>query len=173
MTKPRAQTWCQWVILILALFLRWPLAEPHWYHGDEWAFTVHPLGFWSGDLNPHFFNYPTLQFYFNSIVYYLYYLLFGDEAIDSFIAYRYFVQDADLIAIARGISTLAAVATVAVAMRIGTTLYGTKNGLFCLRHIRIYANCSTLFLALLDGRRVDRDPPPAVSARPRSAASVH
>jgi|TARA_B110000495_G_C23033200_1_gene616029 hypothetical protein len=50
-----------------------------WSHGDEWAFIIHPLGFWSGDFNPHFFNYPTFQLYINSALYYLYYLLFAAE----------------------------------------------------------------------------------------------
>ncbi len=118
-----------WLILGLAFVLRWPFAEPQWFHGDEWAFTVHPLGFWSGDLNPHFFNYPTLQFYLNSVVYYLYFLLFITETLEGFVAYRYFVQDADLIAIARGISTLTAVGTVAATICLGTSLYGRRGGL--------------------------------------------
>ena len=130
MAKVKHETWFAGLILGLAFVLRWPFAEPQWFHGDEWAFTVHPLGFWSGDLNPHFFNYPTLQFYLNSVVYYIYYLLFSSEPVESFLAYRYFVQDADLIAIARGISTLAAVATVAVTMRLGRSLYGSMGGLF-------------------------------------------
>ena len=50
-------------VLLLGLWLRWPLLEPQWQHIDEQAFIDYPLGFWSGDLNPHFFNYPTLFMY--------------------------------------------------------------------------------------------------------------
>ena len=129
MTCAKHRSSFTWLILALALVLRWPFPEPQWSHGDEWAFTVHPLGFWSGDLNPHFFNYPTLQFYLNSVVYYLYFLFFSTETLESFVAYRYFVHDADLIAIARGISTLTAVGTVAATICLGTALYGRRGGL--------------------------------------------
>ena len=54
------------LITLAALWLRWPYPEPAWTHIDERAFTTNPLGFWSGDLNPHFFKYPTLQFYLSS-----------------------------------------------------------------------------------------------------------
>ena len=64
-------------LFVWALYLRWPLPAPEWQHVDERAFILHPLGFWSGDFNPHFFNYPTLHFYLASALYYLYYLM-GD-----------------------------------------------------------------------------------------------
>ena len=54
------------LITLAALWLRWPYPEPAWTHIDERAFTTSPLGFWSADLNPHFFKYPTLQFYLSS-----------------------------------------------------------------------------------------------------------
>ena len=122
--------WCACLggILLLALFLRWPWPEPLWIHVDEKRFIHLPLGFWSGDLNPHFFNYPTLQFYLVSLVYYVYYLL-GSEPLMSFVAYRYFVDATDLIAIARGLGTLMSVGTVAVVAFIGRRLYGAAGGL--------------------------------------------
>ena len=51
------------LITLAALWLRWPYPEPAWTHIDIRAFTSSPLGFGSADLNPHFFKYPTLQFY--------------------------------------------------------------------------------------------------------------
>ena len=54
------------LITLAALWLRWPYPEPARTHIDKRAFTTSPLGFWSGDLNPHFFKYPTLQFYLSS-----------------------------------------------------------------------------------------------------------
>ena len=127
----RRQVVCQAAILGVVLVVRWPFPEPRWElgGGDEWAFVVHCLGFFSGDLNPHFFKYPTLHFYLTSVLYYLYYLLFSGENLEHFIAYRYFVADWDLLAIARGFNTLLAVATVAVVMAIGRRLYGRGGGL--------------------------------------------
>ncbi len=40
-------------LFFVGLYLRWPLPAPEWQHVDERAFILHPLGFWSGDLNPH------------------------------------------------------------------------------------------------------------------------
>lgn len=115
-------------VLLLALWLRWPLPEPAWQHVDEQAFVDLPLGFWSGSLNPHFFNYPTFHLYLVSALYYLYFLLASPESLEAFVAYRYFVADHDLIALARGLNTLLAVGTVAVTVHLGRRLYGEKGG---------------------------------------------
>ncbi|MBM3277881.1 MAG: glycosyltransferase family 39 protein [Candidatus Handelsmanbacteria bacterium] len=115
-------------LLLLALWLRWPLPEPQWQHVDELAFIDYPLGFWSGDLNPHFFNYPTFHLYLLSALYYLYFLLCGSESLLSFIAYRYFADGHDLLAIARGLNSLLASGTVGVTILLGRRLYGEKGG---------------------------------------------
>ena len=49
------------LMLLAALWIRWPVPSMAWTHIDEKALVNHPLGFFSGDLNPHFFNYPTLS----------------------------------------------------------------------------------------------------------------
>ncbi len=115
-------------LLLLALWLRWPLPEPGWQHVDEWVYVVHPLGFWGGDFNPHFLIYPTFHLYLLSALYYLYYLLFSPESLEAFVAYRYFVDDHDLVALARGLNTLLAVGTVAVTVQLGRRLYGEGGG---------------------------------------------
>jgi 4-amino-4-deoxy-L-arabinose transferase-like glycosyltransferase len=112
----------------VALWLRWPLPEPQRRHVDEQAFVDYPLGFWGGDLNPHFFNYPTFHLYLLSAVYYLYFLLFSSEPLTSFVAYRYFADPHDLIAIARGLNSLMVVGTVALTICLGRRLYGEKGG---------------------------------------------
>jgi len=117
------------LILLAALLLRWPFPTSPWTHGDEWAFIVHPLGFWSGDFNPHFFNYPTLQLYLTSALYYLYYLLFSSEPLEEFVAYRYFIDDRDLLVLARASIAMMATGTVAVTMLLGRSLYGKRGGL--------------------------------------------
>jgi len=115
--------------LLLSLFLRWPYPGPEWIHVDEWQFVLRPLGFWSGDLNPHFFNYPTFQFYLASLLYYPYYLFFHGGAIEHFIAYRYFAGGEDLIGLVRGLHSLMATGSVAVCGFLGRRLYGPLGGL--------------------------------------------
>ncbi len=117
------------LILVVALFLRWPFPEPSWTHVDEWVLVVFPLGFWSGDLNPHFFNYPTFHLYLLSAIYYLYYLLAGESTATHFLTYRYFVDDADLVAIARGVGSLMSAGTVGACAFLARRLYGSMGGL--------------------------------------------
>ena len=117
-------------LLLLALWLHWPWPAPLWQHVDERAFILHPLGFWSGDLNPHFFNYPTLHFYLASVLYYLYYLLVSSEPLSSFIAYHYFVDGADLIGLVRGFNSALSALTGVVCALIGRRLYGLWGGLW-------------------------------------------
>ena len=117
-----------WAIVLLALALRWPFSSPEWSHVDERAFVLYPLGFWGGDFNPHFFNYPTLTLYVASALYYVYFLLFSAESLNYFVAYRYFVDPADLLAIARTANTLVSAVTVAVCMAAAGRLYGRTGG---------------------------------------------
>ena len=71
----RSKTFLPYLVVAAALWVRWPIPEPLWSHIDEQILVYTPLGFWSGDLNPHRFNYPSLQFYLNSFLYYCYYLI--------------------------------------------------------------------------------------------------
>ncbi|MFT5374609.1 MAG: 4-amino-4-deoxy-L-arabinose transferase-like glycosyltransferase, partial [Candidatus Latescibacterota bacterium] len=111
----------------LALWLRW--ADFTWMHIDERVFVERTLGFWSGDLNPHFFNYPTLQLYLASLAQYVYFFFFVDTPVEAFIAYAYFADDHAMLAIARGLTTIMAVATVPAVAALGRRLYGTSGGL--------------------------------------------
>ena len=121
--------WGAGAILLLALALRWPVPTPSWTHFDEIAFIVLPLGFWSGDLNPHYFNYPTFHFYLSSLLYLLYYLVTSAESVEQFVAYHLLVDGRDLLALVRGANTLLAVATVGVVACLGRHLYGVREGL--------------------------------------------
>lgn len=112
-------------ICALALYLRWPLSGLDWSHVDERAFILYPLGFWSGDFNPHFFNYPTFHLYLVSALYYLYYLFFSPDSLDYFVAYHYLVDGTDLLALSRTLNVLLSVGTVLCCWRIGRRLYGT------------------------------------------------
>ena len=115
-------------LFVWTLYLRWPLPAPEWQHVDERAFILHPLGFWSGDLNPHFFNYPTLHFYLASALYYLYYLSGDFVSLDAFVAYRYFVDGSDLIEWVRGFNSVLSALTGGVCALIGRRLYGVWGG---------------------------------------------
>ncbi|HIL11225.1 MAG TPA: phospholipid carrier-dependent glycosyltransferase, partial [Candidatus Latescibacteria bacterium] len=113
---------------LLALFLRWPYPEPAWIHIDERIFLLHPLKLWSGDLNPHFFIYPTLHIYLTSILYYLYYLCCHSAPLEDFVAYYFFVDGSGLIEVARCFNTLLSAATAVVVAAIGRRLYGMSAG---------------------------------------------
>ena len=66
-------------ILLVALLLRvWGVNYdlPYIYHPDEPGYIIISQNiFKTGDLNPHFFNYPSLFFYINALAYIPYYLL--------------------------------------------------------------------------------------------------
>ena len=122
-----------WVLMAVALVLRWPMPEFDWNHFDESSFVVLPLGFWGGDLDPHFFNYPTFHFYLVSIAYFLYYCLgwsvgqFG--SMQAFVAERYFIDGADLLVIARSLNSLLSALTVLTVGLLGRRLQGAAFGL--------------------------------------------
>ena len=140
-SPPFAARYWFWLLagtVLLSLWLRWPLPAPEWSHFDEESLVLIPLGFWSGDLNPHFFNYPTLQFYLVSLLYLAGFLLADSGPLEQFVAYRYFVDGSDLLSLARGFSTVMAAATVAVTGFLGRLLYGAFGGLL-----------AALFLALM------------------------
>ncbi|MBT5327589.1 MAG: phospholipid carrier-dependent glycosyltransferase, partial [Gemmatimonadetes bacterium] len=123
----RSKTFLPYLVVAAALWVRWPIPEPLWSHIDEQILVYTPLGFWSGDLNPHRFNYPSLQFYLNSFLYYCYYLISHRGPLEGFLAVKYFVDSTDLLSVARAAVTITAVATVAVTMRIGQRLYGQRG----------------------------------------------
>lgn len=67
------------IILLIAIVVRlWGINYdlPYIYHPDEPVYiTISQHIFKTGDLNPHFFNYPSLFFYINTTAYIPYYLL--------------------------------------------------------------------------------------------------
>ena len=85
------------LIGLLALALRvWALdfGLPSWLHPDEFSFVFIPLNFFSGDLNPHFFTYPTFHYYLLALVYLVHfaweYLFGADYSLEQFLALHYF-----------------------------------------------------------------------------------
>ena len=119
-------------LLLGALLRAWALnfGLPSWLHPDEYSFVFFPLNFWSGDLNPHFFTYPTLQYYLLALAYLCY---FGAQqavesglSSDQFIAFHYFWDRTELLSIARSLSALMGVATVGCTALLARAAYGKR-----------------------------------------------
>jgi tetratricopeptide (TPR) repeat protein len=125
----RAYAACLTAVIFAAAWLRWPLPGPEWRHVDERAFLLQPLAFLGGDFDPHFYNYPTLQLYLAAALYRLYHALFVPGSLEAFVAWRYFVDGSDVLGLARGLTTVMAVATVFIAALLGRRLYGRLGGL--------------------------------------------
>ena len=117
------------LLFLLGLYLRWPYPTPGWIHIDERVFLLNPLKLWSGDLNPHFFIYPTLHIYLTAALYYGYYWLGPHLPIEHFVAYQYFVDGSELIAVTRHFNTLLSTITAVVIALAGRRLYGVIPGL--------------------------------------------
>ena len=77
--RPNQKQFSIFVILLLAALLRiWGLdfgLPNDRCRPDEYMISVVALGMGNGDLNPHFFNYPTLFIYLCFICYGLYFVL--------------------------------------------------------------------------------------------------
>ncbi len=136
--------------LALAALLRFQALDfglPSWLHPDEYSFVFFPLNFWSGDLNPHFFTYPTLQYYLLSILYLAYFgLQFAagsSHTIEQFVAFHYFWDRTDLMWLARSLSAFMGWATVGWTALLARIAYGRKAAVIaallmavCPLHVR-------------------------------------
>lgn len=122
-------------IALLAAGLRlWGLiGGPPLRHPDEIFMVIFPLDFFSGDLNPHRFYYPTFHFYLLGLVYGLCFLaqkLFGARwSAAEFVAYHYFWNPEGLLVWARLTSVAFAVGTVWWTACLARRLYGSRAGL--------------------------------------------
>ncbi len=131
-------------LLVRLLGIGWGL--PFFYHVDEKGFGRFTIGYFSGDLDPHFFLVPSLYTYLTASVWAGYYLggkvagRFTDPA--AFIkAYR---QDPTVFVIlGRILSTLLGVGTILLVFAIGRKMYGTRAGalaalmlVFSLEHVK-------------------------------------
>ncbi len=125
-------------ILALALVLRaWGMnfGLPYLYHPDEPGYVVIAQNIIkTGDLNPHFFNYPSLFFYLNTLAYVPYYLvarLTGGLTSTADIAGPTMLiggsgttLQPETFLLGRGLSILFAVASVGLVFAIGRRLTG-------------------------------------------------
>jgi len=121
-------------VLLLALWLRargldWGL--PHPYHPDEGSILFHSLAFGTGDLNPHWFRWPSLLMYVMFAIYGAYFLigrvvgLFG-APVDLLRSYLSDLSPFWLMG--RWVSVIAGTATVWVTYRLGKRAFGAAAG---------------------------------------------
>lgn len=132
-----ARTWHLFlglIVLLAALLRLWGLFwGPPLRHPDEILPVVSPLSFFSGDLNPHRFYYPTFHFYLLGLVYGLCFLtqkLFGvGWSASEFVAYHYFWNPEGLLVWARLTSVAFALGTVWWTACLARRLSGSSAGL--------------------------------------------
>jgi 4-amino-4-deoxy-L-arabinose transferase-like glycosyltransferase len=133
-----------WLLLAVAAAVRFyglRFGMPHvWARPDELVVVDVAQAFLTGNLNPHFWAYPTLFMYALALFDYMYYL-FGRsigwfQSISHFLA-LWHVQWTPLFMIARTVSAFAGTLTVAVVYRIAGRLFD-----------RLTAAIAALFLAL-------------------------
>jgi hypothetical protein len=123
------------VILVIALMMRllgitWGL--PYVFYPDEAVIVNHAVAFGTGDLNPHYFIYPSLYMYVVSFIYgtsYMFGWLSGVfSSTDDFV--RLFFNDATLFYLpGRLIAALSGVGTVALVYVYGRRVYDHRVGL--------------------------------------------
>ena len=106
---------------------------PHPYaRPDERTIIRIALGFGSGDLNPHFFNYDTLFMYILICLYILYYLfglISGRYAGTADFIQEYVIDASNFHLIARCLSAFLGVLTVYVLYQIVKRLFGKKEAI--------------------------------------------
>ncbi len=146
--NPRAEVVAFVTILAAAAGLRLVgirFGLPYVFYPDEALIVNHAVGFGTGDLNPHYFVYPTLYMYALFLVYGIAYIggrlvgVFGSS--DDFV--RLFFTDATPFYLpGRLIAATCGVLTVALAYRLGKRHYGVRVGLsaaallaFCVYHV--------------------------------------
>ncbi len=132
----RAKGWAPLVgVLALALVLRlWGIAYglPHLYNWDEPTVVNRAMRFGSGDLNPHFFYYPTLWMYTLFALFGAYFgagKLTGHFHSASDLGVEYFTDPTNTYLIARIATAVVGTLTVLAAYRVGARLWGRSTGL--------------------------------------------
>lgn len=112
---------CKWrlvcIVLLAGLLRLWGLwSGPPIQHADEFRFVYIPLGFFSGDLNPHHFIYPTLHYYVLWALYGAFFIFQNAFATGWTFAETtlyYYIQEPEApLAIARWVGVLFSVGTV-------------------------------------------------------------
>jgi len=136
-------------LIVLGLITRLPGLKwgmPYFYHVDERGFGKFTIFYFTGDLNPHFFEVPSAYTYMTAAVWYGYYL--GGKITGRFhtpmdVFKAYYQDPTVFVVLGRLLSALLAVATVVLAFVIGRKMYGLRAGalaalllVFSLEHVK-------------------------------------
>ncbi|MFH1996606.1 MAG: glycosyltransferase family 39 protein, partial [Candidatus Omnitrophota bacterium] len=122
------------IILLAGFVLRvWGIDAdlPHPYYGDESYLIYHTLKFGSGDLNPHWFTWPTLFQYSLFFLYGLYFVagkLIGTFDSSADFLYQYLKDPTAIFLIARAFSVLLGTVTLGALYYLGRVIYGRRVG---------------------------------------------
>lgn len=131
------QIWLVGVVILVALILRviginYGLPHPYMAGGDEIAIVKTALAFGSGDLNPHYFQYPSLctyiLFFFYGAYYVLGFLAGFFHSQDDF-ARIFFSDPSAFYIIGRLIAAVAGTTTVLLVYLIGKKAYNIRTGI--------------------------------------------
>jgi len=99
---------------------------------DETTIIQIVLGFFTGDLNPHFFNYPTLYMYIIFVFYIIYYLaglLIGQFASISYFFATYSVSPSIFYLISRCLTAFLGTATIFITYSVSRHLFNKRTAL--------------------------------------------
>lgn len=154
-------------IVLVGLFLRlWGIGFglPNIYcRPDETTLVHRALSIASGDFNPHFFNYPSFQFYLLALVYGIYFVVGYMTGLFSSIAdftRLYFYDPSSFFLFGRLLTVLMGTSSIAVVYAIGRQIHGARTGLLAaffvavsFLHVReshfLTVDVAALFFALL------------------------
>ncbi len=132
-------------LLVRLVGLTWGLPYIQ-YHVDEQGFGKFTIHYFTGDLNPHFFEVPSLYTYLTAAVWEGYYL--GGKAAGRFTDHASFIKaygrdSSTFILLGRLLTVLFSVGTVLLVFGIGRRMYGTRAGalaalllIFSLEHVK-------------------------------------
>ena len=126
--------WLVFFIFLSGLFFRfWEIGFdlPHSYYGDESYFVYHSIKFGTGDLNPHWFIWPTFFQYILFFLFGTYYLigtLIGTFTSTTDFLYHYLKDPTSLFLIARTTSALFGTASIYFIFQISKKIYNFKIG---------------------------------------------
>ncbi|MFC2165157.1 ArnT family glycosyltransferase, partial [Acidobacteriota bacterium] len=124
------------VILLLGLLVRLggiPFGLPYLYHVDEARFAKISLNYFTGDLNPHFFHVPTLHTYMVAGIWASYYHI--GKIVGKFTNVADFMDSFQenpsvFMILARLLTVILSVGTIALVYLIGTKMYNRRVGTF-------------------------------------------
>ncbi len=105
---------------------------PDLFHPDEQKIVSTALGFGSGDLNPHFFRYPTFYIYIQFFLYGIYYALgaaFGFFNSSYDFAFKFYSDPTNVYLIGRTSTAILGAAIIIPVFLVGKRLFGAFTGL--------------------------------------------